>query len=123
MEEASTPPLKLLYCYAPEDRQWPEIIDTQLSDLKRQHQIISRFDGELVPTPEQRAHLLALFREMDLVLLLVSPHFQAVESFWQALCQESVKTYYWLGWPGGCRAVAFVLEPVAWTHALALARD
>jgi len=113
--------LNLLYCYAPEDQQWPEIIDAQLSDLKRQHQIISRFDGVLVSTPEQKAHLHALMPNIDMVLLLVSPHFQAVESFWQAFCQESAK--YWLGWRGGCRVVAFVLEPVAWNHAPALARE
>ncbi|HEU5379455.1 MAG TPA: hypothetical protein VFV38_28865 [Ktedonobacteraceae bacterium] len=81
--------LHLLYCYAPEDQQWAERIDAQLQDLKRQHQIISRFDGELVSTLEQRARLLALFEDMDFVLLLVSSHFQAVESFWKELYMMS----------------------------------
>lgn len=114
--------LNLLYCYAPEDRQWPESIDTQLSALKRQHQITSRFDGELTPNPDQKAHLLALFEDMDVVLLLISPHFQAVESFWQELCLESAKMYY-MRRLGGCRVVVFVLEPVAWNHAPAEARE
>ncbi len=92
MTAAVAQALKLLYCYAPEDRQWPEIIDAQLSDLKRQHHIMSRFDGELVPTPDQKAHLLTLIQDramqnIDMVLLLASPHFQAIESFWQELCQ------------------------------------
>ena len=117
-----TQALNLLYCYAPEDQQWPEVIDVQLQALKRQCQIISQFDGELVPTPDQKARLLARFEDVDLVLLLVSPHFQAVESFWQELCLESGKIS-WIRRLGGCRVVAFVLEPVAWNHAPAEARE
>ena len=122
MAEATGQELKLLYCYAPEDRQWPEIIDAQLQDLKRQHQIISRFDGELAPNPDQKARLHTLIKDIDMVLLLVSPHFQAVESFWQELCLESGKIS-WIRRLGGCRVVAFVLEPVAWNHAPAEARE
>jgi tetratricopeptide (TPR) repeat protein len=123
MTAAVAQALKMLYCYAPEDRQWPTIIDAQLSDLKRQHQIISRFDGELVQTPDQKAHLLTLIQDRDMVLLLVSPHFQAVESFWQELCQELRKNIYWPALLAECRLVAFILEPVAGNHAPALARE
>ena len=71
MAEAVAHALNMFYCYAPEDQSWPETIDAQLRDLKRQCPIISRFDGELVPNPTHKAHLLALFDEMDLVVLLV----------------------------------------------------
>lgn len=111
--------LNLLYCYAPEDQSWAERIDTQLQELKRQHQIISRFDGELVPNSDQKARLLAPFDDMDVILLLVSPHFQAVEAFWQELSQESWK----VRWLGGCRVVALVLESVSLNRVPAESRE
>jgi tetratricopeptide (TPR) repeat protein len=111
--------LNLLYCYAPEDQSWTERIDAHLQELKRQCHVMSRFDGELTPNPTQKVHLLALFDNMDVILLLVSAHFQAVESFWREICQES----WAVRWLGGCRVVALVLEPVAWTHAPAGARE
>lgn len=114
MTEAVAQALNMLYCYAPEDQPWLEHIDTHLQELKHSCQIISRFDGELVPNPSQKAHLLALIdeAEVDLILLLVSPHFQPLEAFWTELNQESKIAR----WAGKSWVVAIVLEPVAWTH-------
>jgi tetratricopeptide (TPR) repeat protein len=114
MTEAMAQALTMLYCYAPEDQRWLEHIDAHLQELKRQCQIISWFDGELVPNPTQKAHLLALIdeAEVDLILLLVSPHFQPLEAFWTELNQESKIAR----WAGKSWVVAIVLEPVAWTH-------
>ncbi len=62
--------LKMLYCFAPEDRQWVEEIDLHFNDLKDQCHIISQFDGELLPGTERKERLLAQLPETDLVLLL-----------------------------------------------------
>ncbi len=113
MPEEAIPSLNMLYCYAPEDRQWAEEIDGHLRDLKRQCHIISRFDGALLANARQKEHVLALFPQTDLVLLLVSPRLHQVESFWNEISHES-----WdLRWLGGCRVVVLLLEPVAWKHA------
>jgi hypothetical protein len=121
MTAAVAQALNMLYCYAPEDQPWLETIEAHLQELKRQCRIISRFDGELVPTPTQKAHLLALFdgAEVDLVLLLVSPHFPPIEAFWAELNRESKIAH----WSGKCWVVVLVLEPVAWNHAPAEATE
>src|SRR5579862_8085421 len=115
----ASPALKMLYCYAPEDQPWAEAIDAQLQELKRQCHITSRFDGELTPNESQKALLPALLNEMDLILLLVSPHFQAIEDFWKEMCHEA----WHARWLGSGRVVALVIEPVTWTHAPAEARE
>jgi hypothetical protein len=120
MTEAAAQRLHLLYCYAPQDQPWLEIIDAHLQELKRQCQITSRFDGELVSNPTQKARLLARFDEIEMVLLLVSPHFQPLEAFWAELMHASRLHDLCAG---SYRVVALVLEPVAWNHAPAGARE
>src|SRR5579883_683478 len=113
MPEETVQSLTLLYCYAPEDQHWAKEIDLHLSHLKRQCHIVSRFDGELLPNPERKGQLLAQLSETDLVLLLISPHFQHVESFWDEISHEA----WAVRWLGGCRVVVLLLEPVDWSHA------
>lgn len=99
---------KLLYCYAPQDQHWLEEIDLRLSHLKRQCHITSWFDGELLPSSERKERILAQLRSADLVILLVSPHFRAVDSFWTEISQG----VEWLQWLGGCRVISLLLERV-----------
>ena len=119
MPEEPLQSLNMLYCYAPEDRQWVEEIDLHLKDLKDQCQIISQFDGELFPGTERREKLLAQFPDTDLVLLLISAHFRKVEAFWDEISHESW-AIQWLGW---CRVIPFLLEHVAWSIAPFASRE
>jgi len=119
MSEESAHSLTMLYCYASGDGQWLEEIDLHLSKLKRQCSLISRFDGELVSTTEQKEQLLARFQESDLVLLLLSGHFKKVTAFWDELSHASWK----LRWLGGCRVIVLLLEPIDWNDAPFTARE
>lgn len=107
MPEETPLSLRLLYCYAREDRHWPEEIDRRFSNLKRQCRIISQLDGELVPGIGQKARYLSRLPETHVVLLLLSPYFKKVASFWDDICHES----WAVRWLGGCRVVALLLEP------------
>jgi hypothetical protein len=113
MPEESVQSLKMLYCYASEDRQWPKERDLQLSNLKRQCPIISQFDGELFPNAERKEQLLAQLSETDFMLLLVSRHVQKVEAFWDEISHE----VWAVQWLGGCRGVVLLRESVDWNHA------
>jgi tetratricopeptide (TPR) repeat protein len=117
--EESVQSLKMLYCYAHEDRQWPEEIDLHLSDLKRQCHIISQFDGELFPGAERKEQLLAQLPNTDLVLLLISAHFRKVEAFWDEISHEA----WAVRWLGGCRVIALLLESVDWSDAPFASRE
>ncbi len=119
MPEEPLPSLKMLYCYAPEDRQWVEEIDLHFKDLKDQCHMISQFDGELFPGTERKEQLLAQFPDTDLVLLLISTHFRKVEAFWDEISHESWAVQ-WLGW---CRVIALLLEPVDWCNAPFASRE
>jgi tetratricopeptide (TPR) repeat protein len=119
MSEESAHSLIMLYCYASEDRQWIEEIELHLSKLKGQYSLISRFDGELVSSTEQKDLLLARFEDSDLVLLLLSGHFKQVAAFWDELGHASWK----LQWLGGCRVIVLMLEPIDWNDVPFTARE
>src|SRR5579885_2445845 len=108
MPKETVQSLTLLYCYAPEDQLLAKEIDLHLSHLKRQCHIVSRFDGELLPNPERKGQLLAQLSETDLVLLLISPHFQHVDPFWYEISHEA----WAVRWSGGYRVGGPPLAPV-----------
>jgi fructokinase len=50
--------LKLFYCYAHEDKVLRNELDKHLSDLKREYQIVSWSDGEIIPGTEWQKELI-----------------------------------------------------------------
>ena len=112
--------LHILYCFAPEDRHWPFEIDRHLKQLRNQCQLVSWFDGELVSQADEKKKFMALFRRTDIIVVLVSQHFQPVASFWEELAREKNRLF---SWPGLCRVMIIVLEEVGWHEAPYGAQD
>lgn len=111
MERSFLQSLRLVYCYAPEDREWRDEIDLHLENVKRNCHITDTLDGVLQWDWEQKERPFAFLKENDLVLLLVSVHFNTSDPVAQLdLCTRLEA----LRWSGGCFVITLLLETVAW---------
>ena len=67
--------LKLFYCYAREDKVLRDELDNHLSLLKRQHQITSWSDREIIPGTNWEKEIDTQLNSAHIILLLVSASF------------------------------------------------
>jgi serine/threonine protein kinase len=70
-------PIKLFYCYAPEDRKLRDQLETHLMVLKRLRQITLQLNREILAGTDWRHVQDERFHMADLILLLISPDFIA----------------------------------------------
>ncbi|GHO98791.1 hypothetical protein KSF_088390 [Reticulibacter mediterranei] len=73
----STTPLKLFYCYAHEDKTLRDELDNHLSLLKRQSQITSWYDRDILPGAKWEKEIDTQLNTAHIILLLVSASFLA----------------------------------------------
>jgi uncharacterized protein YjbI with pentapeptide repeats len=70
-------PIRVLYCYTPQDRRWRNQLETHLMVLKRLKQITLRLNREIPSGLDWKEVQDERFHQADLILLLVSPDFIA----------------------------------------------
>jgi tetratricopeptide (TPR) repeat protein len=113
-EEEPDRSLTLVYCYAPEDQTWRDKIDLRLREVKRHCHIMNVVDSFLLWDEQQDRRPFADLEDHDLVLLLVSTHFQAAGAVPLLDLRTRLEV---LRWTGGCFVIALLLEEVAWDGA------
>lgn len=75
MRVESTNPLNVLFCYAPEDYDWYQRLDSHLSGLQ-QRNLIKLWDANEIPVGRERSvERLKLLNNADIILLFISPDF------------------------------------------------
>jgi hypothetical protein len=72
---AATEPIKIFYCYAPQDRKLRDELEKHLMSLKRLGQITLRLNREILAGTNWSHVEDHRFQEADLILLLISPDF------------------------------------------------
>ena len=70
-------PIKIFYCYAPQDKKYRDKLETHLMILKRLGQITLRLNREILAGTDWKHVQDERFQMADLILLLVSPDFIA----------------------------------------------
>ena len=70
-------PIKIFYCYAPQDKKLRDKLESHLMALKRLGQITLRLNREILAGTDWSQVQDARFQMADLILLLVSPDFIA----------------------------------------------
>src|SRR5438876_2547858 len=70
-------PLKLLYCYAREDKKLRDKLDTHLSVLQHLNQIVGWYDHEIMPGVKWAEEIDIQLNTANIILLLISPDFMA----------------------------------------------
>lgn len=113
-EEELDRSLTLVYCYAPQDQIWRDTIDLHLREMKRQCQITNVVDSMLRWNEQQDRRPFAGLKNHDLVLLLVSAHFQAANTISLLDLRTMLEA---LRWTGGCFVITLLLEEVTWDGA------
>jgi hypothetical protein len=68
-------PIKIFYCYAPQDKKLRDELEKQLKSLKRLEQITLRLNREILAGTNWRHVEDRRFQAADLILLLISPDF------------------------------------------------
>lgn len=112
MSEA-TKLLKLFYCYAREDKALRDELDRHLSSLKRQKNILSWSDRELLPGVDWEKEIDHQLNSADFILLLISSHFMASEYCYGTEMQRALERHA----AGTARVLPILLRPVDWTEA------
>src|SRR5579884_4074249 len=101
--------IKVLYCYAREDRALLEELESHLEPLKRSGQIITWYDQEIQPGMKWRQEVNAHLNIADIILLLLSPRFMHSDS-----CYGEMKRALERHESGEARVIPIILHPVHW---------
>ena len=75
MEEKSSQPIEIFYCYARLDRTFRDELDAHLAGLHRSHLITSWYDGEIVPGIPWEQEIEKHLNTAHVILLLISADF------------------------------------------------
>jgi TIR domain len=67
--------LKLFFCYAHPDKTLREKLDKHLSSLKRQYNLTTWSDHEILPGDSWQQTIQDKLSDADIILLLISPDF------------------------------------------------
>jgi hypothetical protein len=77
MQEKSSQPVKLFYCYAREDQLLHNELHKYLAVLRYAGLITDWYDGEIIPGASWEEEIKAHLDAADVILLLISPDFLA----------------------------------------------
>lgn len=107
-------PLRLFFSYADEDLAFVDTLIQQCGSMIREKSIQCSSRHLLLPGSEWQAQLRAYLLDADIILLLVSSHFNASDACYYeevvpAMAQHS---------SGKARAIPIILRPVEWKHCI-----
>ncbi len=106
-------PLRLFYCYARADKALRDELDIHLSGLKRQHGVISWYDGEISPGSEWEKEIDNQLRSAHLILLLITPHFMASDYCYSNEMKRALERHQ----KGTARVIPIILRRTDWEGA------
>src|SRR6266581_3460690 len=105
--------LKLFYCYAHEDKELRDELDNHLSLLKRQHQITSWYDREILPGINWEKVIDTQLNSAHIILLLVSASFLASDYCYGIEMKQALERHI----AGTARVIPIILRRVYWEDA------
>ncbi len=105
--------LKLFYCYAREDKALRDELDRHLSGLKREYQITSWSDGEIIPGAEWQKEIDSQLNTANIILLLISAHFIASDYCYGIEMKWAIERHE----AGTARVIPIILRRVYWENA------
>jgi hypothetical protein len=102
--------LKLVYCYAREDRTLLEELDKHLRALKRQYEIVIWSDYEISPGAEWEKEIDAWLNTANIILLLVSSDFMASDYCYGVEMKRALERHE----RGEATVIPVILRPIEW---------
>jgi tetratricopeptide (TPR) repeat protein len=106
-------PLKLVYCYAREDKALRDELDLHLSSLKHQRLITSWYDGELDPGSGWEKEIDAQLHVAHIILVLVTPHLMVSEYCYGIEMEQAIARHK----AGVARVIPIILRYTSWEGA------
>jgi hypothetical protein len=110
MSPPATKNLKVFYCYAHEDQELRNKLDSYLRDLKRSYHLETWFDRQIKPGENWEETIEKQLKEADLILLLVSPDFIASDYCYNKEMQHALMRHT----KGETKIIPIILRPVYW---------
>lgn len=105
--------INLFYCYAREDQNLRDELDTHLQGLHRSYLITSWYDGQLFPGASWEQEIETHLDTADVILLLVSPAFMKSDYCYGKEMQRAIERHQ----ANLARVVPILLRPVDWIDA------
>jgi TIR domain len=102
--------LKLVYCYAREDRMLLEELDKHLRALKRQYEIVIWSDYEISPGMEWEKEIDARLNTANIILLLMSSDFMASDYCYGVEMKHALERHK----RGEATVIPVILRPIEW---------
>jgi tetratricopeptide (TPR) repeat protein len=113
MTTGSKKPLNLFYCYARVDKAFRDALDSHLSPLKYQNQIISWSDREISPGTDWAKEIDTHLNTAHIILLLVSADFMASNYCYGVEMKRALERHH----AGTARVIPIILRRTFWEEA------
>jgi serine/threonine protein kinase len=110
MVDQSLRPIKIFYCYAPEDRALQEKLAGHLSPLRRLRDITTWVDRDIQAGAEWQREQEAHLETADLLLLLISADFMASDYCYTVGMKRALERHQ----AGTAHVIPILLRPVEW---------
>jgi TIR domain len=101
-------PLKLIYCYAHQDRVLRDKLDKHLSVLHHLNQIVGWYDHEIKPGVEWEEEIGIRLNTANIILLLVSPDFMYSKYCYGVEMQRAIERHD----RGEAKVIPIILRPI-----------
>lgn len=103
-------PLKVVYCYAHEDKILREQLENHLEVLKRVGQIISWHDREILPGANWSQEISTNINTAHIILLLISPYFMCSDYCYGVEMRQALERLK----EGNACVIPIIMRPVEW---------
>jgi hypothetical protein len=113
MPESLHREFKLFFCYAHEDKILREKLETHLSGLKRQYNITTWSDQEILPGANWQQTIHNNLSDADIILLLISPDFIASDCCYSTEMSLAFEMHE----RGKNSVIPIILRPTDWRSA------
>jgi TIR domain len=100
--------LRLVYCYAHEDKALRDELDKHLSILKRLYQIVSWHDRKISPGMEWEKEIDVQLNAANIILLLISSDFMASDYCYGVEMQRAIARHK----QGEAKVIPIILRPI-----------
>lgn len=105
-------PIRIFYCYAPEDQRLMNELDKQMEVLKLSKQVIVWHDGEILPGTPWKPEIYKHLDSADIILLLVSP--DLIASYW--LYSVAIDRAFERYRAREVRIIPIIMRPTIWEN-------
>jgi hypothetical protein len=110
MPEQPPSTIKVFYCYAREDKEFRDKLETHMAPLRRQYNLTTWSDREIRPGEDYEQTISARLSEADLVLLLISPYFIQSDYCYGKEMEQALARHR----DGSCKVILILLRPTHW---------